>query len=55
MSQPPYPVLKVALRIFSALLAIGALFMIFGVVLAYSAMMMLRGRQNEDQRSFPTA
>lgn len=29
MSQPPYPVLKVALRIFSALLAVGALFMIF--------------------------
>ena len=29
MSQPPYPVLKVALRIFSALLVIGALFMIF--------------------------
>ena len=30
MSQPPYRALKVALRIFSALLAIGALFMIFG-------------------------
>ena len=30
MSQPPYRVLKVALRIFSVLLAIGALFMIFG-------------------------
>ena len=30
MSQPPYRVLKVALRIFSVLFAIGALFMIFG-------------------------
>ena len=29
MSKPPYRVLKVALRIFSVLLAIGALFMIF--------------------------
>jgi hypothetical protein len=30
MSQPPYRALQVALRIFSVLLAIGALFMIFG-------------------------
>jgi len=30
MSQPPYRTLQVSLRIFSALLAVGALFMILG-------------------------
>jgi len=54
MSQPPYRVLKVALRIFSAMLAIGALFMIFGeralvvwMVLMISRMLYLASRDPE--------
>jgi hypothetical protein len=52
MSKPPYRALQVALRIFSILLAIGALFVIFGsrglvIVLMVSAMLFLAARDPE--------